>query len=316
MARNGVQLEKGLSHSAFLERYGTEEQCHAALVAWRWPEGFVCPRCGGRDHSFCAPRRLFQCFACQCQTSVRAGTVFQASKLPLRTWFLAMYLLAQSKNDIAALELMRLLGVKYDTAWLLKQKLFGAMQAHNAERPLPGLIQVDDAYLGGGAIRQPGDRSGRGAPNKLPFLAAVATRDGKPSAIHLRPVTGFTKAAIGGYAARNLAAGSAVVSDGLRCFNGFAGAGLTHVSIRTGSGKRPGEPALAWVNSVLGNIKAALTGTCRAVRHHHAGRYRAGFEWRFNHRLNLAEILPRRATTALRQHPTPLRSFRTAEADG
>lgn len=120
----------------------------------------------------------------------------------------------------------------------------------------------------GGVIttaKQPGDKSGRGAPNKLPFLAAVATRDGKPSAIHLRPVTGFTRAAIGDDAARNLAAGSAVVSDGLRCFDGFAAAGPTHVSIRTGSGKRPGEPALAWGNTVLGNIKAALTATCRAV---------------------------------------------------
>lgn len=316
MARKAVQMQKGLSLSAFLERYGTEEQCHAALVAWRWPEGFVCPRCGGREHSFCAPRRLFQCSACKRQTSVRAGTVFQASKLPLHTWFLAMYLLAQSKNDIAALELMRQLGVNYDTAWLLKQKLLGAMQAHNAERPLSGLIQVDDAYLGGEATHQPGDRRGRGAPNKLPFLAAVATRDGKPGAIHLRPVTGFTKAAIVDYAEHNLAAGSAVVSDGLRCFNGFAEAGLTHVSIRTGSGKRPSESALAWVNTVLGNIKAALTGTCRAVRRHHAGRYLAGFEWRFNHRLDLAEILPHLATTALRQHPTPLRSFRTTEVAG
>ena len=316
MARNGVQMQKGLSLSAFLDRYGTEEQCHAALVAWRWPEGFVCPRCGGRKHGFCAPRRLFQCSACKRQTSVRAGTVFQASKLPLRTWFLAMYLLAQSKNDIAALELMRQLGVNYDTAWLLKQKLLGAMLAHNAGRPLSGLIQVDDAYLGGEATRQPGDKRGRGAPNKLPFLAAVATRDGKPGAIHLRPVTGFTKAAIGDYAAHNLAAGSAVVSDGLRCFNAFAEARLKHVSIRTGSGKRPSEPALAWVNTVLGNIKAALAGTCRAVRHHHAGRYLAGFEWRFNHRLNLAEILPQLATTALCQHPTPLRSFRTTEVPG
>jgi len=316
MARNAVQLQKGLSLSAFLERYGTEEQCHAALVAWRWPDGFVCPRCGGREHSFCAPRRLFQCSACQRQTSVRAGTLFQASKLPLRTWFLAMYLLAQSKNDIAALELMRQLGVNYDTAWLLKQKLLGAMLASNAERPLSGLIQVDDAYLGGQATRQPGDKRGRGAPNKFPFLAAVATRDGRPRAIHLRPVTGFTKAAISDYATRNLRAGSAIVSDGLSGFNGFAEAGFEHEPIKTGSGKRPSEPALNWVNTVLGNIKAAIVGTCRAVRHHHAGRYLAGFEWRFNHRSNLAEILPRLARTALGQHPTPRRFFGIAEVTG
>ena len=314
MARNRVQFQKGLSLSGFLDRYGTEEQCHAALVAWRWPDGFVCPHCDGREHSFCAPRRQFQCSACRRQTSVRAGTVFQASKLPLRTWFVAMYLLVQSKNDIAALELMRQLGVSYEAAWLLKQKLLGAMAARNAERPLSGLIQVDDAYLGGETTRRPGDKRGRGAPNKLPFLAAVATRDGRPSAIHLRPVSGFTKAAIGDYAARNLAAGSTVVSDGLSCFNAFAEAGLEHHPILTGSGKRPSEPALAWVNTVLGNVKAAITGTCRALRHRHAGRYLAGFEWRFNRRTDLAQILPRLARAALLQHPTPHRFFRTAEA--
>ncbi|MCK8787563.1 transposase [Roseomonas sp. NAR14] len=112
MARNAVQFQKGLSLSAFQARYGTEEQCHAALVAWRWPEGFACPRCGGQRYAVCGPRKLFQCSACRHQTSVRAGTVFQASKLAATQWFLGLFLLTQSKNDIAALELMRQLGVK------------------------------------------------------------------------------------------------------------------------------------------------------------------------------------------------------------
>ena len=83
MARNWVQFQRGLSLPEVNERYGTEEKCHAALVAMRWPDGFVCPKCAGREHSYYAARRLFQCTACRVQTSVRAGTIFH--KLPFST---------------------------------------------------------------------------------------------------------------------------------------------------------------------------------------------------------------------------------------
>jgi hypothetical protein len=95
----------------------------------RWPDGFECPKCGGRQHGKIGPRKLFQCSGCRHQASVEAGTIFAASKLPLIRWFRAIYLMMQSRNDIAALELMRQLGVKYDTAWLMKQKLMAAMLA-------------------------------------------------------------------------------------------------------------------------------------------------------------------------------------------
>jgi transposase-like protein len=172
VARNPVQFQRGLSLGAFLAAYGTEEQCHAALVALRWPDGFVCPRCGGRRHGVIGPRRLFQCSACRHQASVKAGTVFAASKLELTKWFLAIYLMTQSKNDVAALELMRQLGVRYDTAWLVKQKLMAAMLERNRQRPLAGEVQIDDAYLGGELKWAEGGRRGRGSPNKLPFVAA------------------------------------------------------------------------------------------------------------------------------------------------
>ena len=115
MARNPVQFQKGLSLTEVGGRYGREEQCHAALIEMRWPEGFVCPKCGGRKYSYAKARRIFQCSACRVQTSVKAGTIFHKSRTPLVKWFLAIYLLTQSKNDIAALELARQLGVKWDT---------------------------------------------------------------------------------------------------------------------------------------------------------------------------------------------------------
>ena len=83
MARNKVQFQRGLSLAEFNKLYGTEDQCHDALVKMRWPDGFICPKCKGRAHAYCEPRKLFQCRACRLQTSVRAGTIFHKSRTPL-----------------------------------------------------------------------------------------------------------------------------------------------------------------------------------------------------------------------------------------
>jgi transposase-like protein len=129
MAINGVQFQRGLSMAAFLESYGTEEQCERALEAIRWPQGFRCPVCqGSRCSSFeRGGRRYWQCSHCRHQTTVKSGTIFEATKLPLTTWFLAMHLMTPSKNNVSALEPKRHLGVSYPTAWAIKRKL---MQVH------------------------------------------------------------------------------------------------------------------------------------------------------------------------------------------
>jgi transposase-like protein len=124
-----------------------------------------------------AARKLFQCDTCRKQSSVRAGTIFASSKLPLRLWFKAMYHLTQSKQGMSGLELSRRLGITYNAAWKLKHKLAQVMLERNAKKRLKGKVQMDDAYLGG-------ERSGsvgRGAEGKTPFVAAVETTDdGKP----------------------------------------------------------------------------------------------------------------------------------------
>lgn len=121
MARNLVQMQKGMSLTELHESYGTGERCEAALKAWRWPGGFVCPRCGSRDHAVVGRRQLYLCHGCRMQTSLTAGTVFHNTLLPLTKWFQGMYLLTQSKNSISTLELARQLGVRPDTASLAPQ---------------------------------------------------------------------------------------------------------------------------------------------------------------------------------------------------
>jgi len=244
MARNQVQFQKGLSEASFAEIYGTEEQCHAALVKWRWPNGFECPGCQGADHCVVTrgARRLFQ---------------------------------------------------------------------RNASKRLKGNVQMDDAYIGGARS----GRRGRGAAGKTPFVAAIATTDdGKPDQIILRPVKAFSSFAIRKLASTALNPHANIVSDGLACFAAVTQAGCLHTSIKTGSGKQAARaPAFKWVNTALGNIKAALVGTYRAVREKHVPRYLAEFEYRFNRRYDLQTMIPRLAFVALRTTPMPYRLLKLAD---
>ena len=87
MVKNVVQFQKGLSEAAFRSQYGTEEQCRAALFSWRWPQGFVCPKCGETHAVVLRTRPIQQCSTCRHQVSLIAGTIFHATRLPLTTWF-------------------------------------------------------------------------------------------------------------------------------------------------------------------------------------------------------------------------------------
>lgn len=147
--------------------YGTEEQYQKKLFNMR------CPNCHHDKYCQLHSRALFQCNQCHYQALLISGTLFAHSKLPLTVWFLAIYLITQEKNGISALELLRQLGVSYNTAWRVKQKLMQAMKERDDESPLDGYGQIDDAYWGG---VQRGIR-GRGAKGKRPFVAAVSMNE-------------------------------------------------------------------------------------------------------------------------------------------
>lgn len=310
MPRNRIQFQPGLSLPDFLQQYGTVEQCHTALFKLRWPEGFSCPECGHRGACW-LERQLYQCNRCHHQASLTARTIFDSTKLPLTTWFLAIYLLTQRKNSLSALQLARELGVSYNTAWKLKHKIMQVMFERAQSRVLSGRIEIDDAYLDG---ERPGKR-GRGAEHKVPFIAAVQTSaQGHPQYLQLRRVTAFTSKEIAHYAQRSIAPGSTVFSDGLACFKAFDARGCQHIASITGGGRASVQhPSFKWVNTLLGNVKNSLAGTFHAFHLKHAPRYLAEFEYRFNRRFDLGSMIERFSYVALRTPPMPYRLLRLAE---
>ncbi len=261
MSINQVQFQKGLSIADFMERYGTQEKCHAALVASRWPTGFVCPHCASTRHCTFERKGLqyWQCSACREQTTVTCGTIFQATKLPLTRWFLAMHLLTQAKNNVSALELKRHLGVRYKCAWLMKHKLLQVMSEREETRQLDGRVEIDDAYLGGAL---PGGKRGRGSQNKVSFIAAVQTTDtGHPILVCLKKLE-FTKDALTQWARKSLCASAQVISDGLACFTGVTTVGASHERTITGGGAASVKlEQFRAVNTLLGNLKTSFSGT-------------------------------------------------------
>ena len=229
-------------------------------------------------------------------------------------WFLAIFLLTQRKQSLSALQLSRDLGVKYDTAWRMKHKLMQVMLERGRKDPLGDRIEIDDAYLGG----EMSGRPGRGARHKTPFIAAVeTTQDGRPMKLHLRRVGGFRQREIARYASTSLVPGSIVLSDGLSCFTAVKTVGCLHVPIVIGGGRKAAQhPTFKWVNTLLGNVKTALTGTFHAIREKHVPRYLAEFEYRFNRRFDLPAMIERLAYVALRTPPMPHRLLSMAEVWG
>src|SRR3954453_7085837 len=307
------RVGRGLSEAAFRERFGSEEACRRALFEMRWREGLTCPSCGHRGFCELKARKIFQCNRCKKQVSLRAGTVFQDSKLPLTVWFWAIYHLSQSKGGISSIELARRLGVRQPTAWLMKHKLMRAMANREEQKPkLEGRVEIDDAYLGG---ERSGGKRGRGAAGKTPIVAAVeTTAERKPRRLKLTVVKGFRKKEVAKLAKRDLAPGSNVVSDVLSCWPAVEKAGCSHRPMVTGSGERAANWApFRWVNTTLGNIKTAIAGTYHHVSPQHAQHYLTSFGYRFNRRFQLDSIVERLAWAAVRTAPQPYRVV-TADA--
>jgi hypothetical protein len=303
-----------LSPPAFLEQFGTETQCEAALERARWPEGFRGPRRGQAAHHVLRSggRKTFRCQTCRVQTSPIAGTLFQSTHLALTLWFLAIDLISQAKTGRSALALKRQLGVSHPTAWPIQHQIMQAMTGRDAQYTPCGAVLVDDAYLGGERV---GGKAGRGSENKVPFVAAVSPNAaGHPLHTKMTPVPGFTRTALTGWAKAALAPGSQVISDGLACFTGVMAAGCDHQAILIGPRKPNEVPEFGWVNTILGHLKTGFSGAYHAFKFAKYGsRYLAAFAYRFNRRFHLDTLPTRLLVAAATIGPRPARWLRRAE---
>jgi transposase-like protein len=200
----------------FQEQFGTEESCRAYLYGKRWPNGFVCPKCGHTGHFDIKSRNKYQCKACNHQTTVAAGTVMEKTRTPLTKQFAAIYLVAGDKRGLSAMALRRKIGVAYFTAWTMLQKIRFAMGKRDEKYMLEGILEMDEGFFGGAAE---GSKRGRGT-EKTAVLVSVSLNDwGKPGFARMKTLESVNGEAVKTFAREQVKPGSEIRTDGLNVYN-------------------------------------------------------------------------------------------------
>jgi transposase-like protein len=262
----------------FRDWFHSEEACRNYLKKLRWPEGFVCPRCGGKRH-WKMSKGLFWCRQCHYQVSATAQTLFADSHQPLRLWFEAIWHVTSQKHGVSALGLQKALGLGgYRTAWNWLHKLRRAMVRPGRDR-LGGTVQVEEAYVGG---EQAGKR-GRGAAGKSLVLIAAQAAGKGIGRIRLKRVPNASAASLEAAVKEAIEPGSYVETDGWQGYNDLRRWGYEHRVIRPDA--EVGDNLLPLTNRVAALLKRWLLGTHQGgVKATHLDYYLAEFTFRFNRR--------------------------------
>src|ERR671910_2178595 len=163
--------EQEINLVSLVDRFHDEDKCRRYLEGLRWPDGLECPRCGGKTISHITTRRQLDCDSCRYRFSVTAGTIFHGSHLPLRKWFIAVYLIVGPQKGISINQLKRTIGVSYKTAWYLRHRIRAALIKVNIHL-MSGMVEVNEIFLGG-EMEEEGQRC---RANKTIFEAADSTR--------------------------------------------------------------------------------------------------------------------------------------------
>lgn len=287
----------------FQREFSTDEACAQHLRQMRWPDGFICPRCGHRESWFIRTRNILDCKGCRVKISLTAGTIFHKTRTALVKWYWLIYYMAMNKVGVSIAEMQRLLEIKdYRTAWLMAHKVRKAMADRDARYSLAGLIELDDSFFG-----PKGSKQGRGSERKSTVLCAVSLyrdRHGeeRPGFAHMRVVENASAQAIEDFLERlgcgvTTAEGQqllqAIRSDGWRSYGKAAtDEGLEHFKVVLRDPKAAGR-LLPWVHRVISNAKAVIRGSHRGVSEKHLQSYLSEICYRFNRRFWENEIFDR-----------------------
>jgi len=271
----------------FLDWFRDEQSCLSYLEQLRWPEGFACPRCGASNDPYVSSRARLMCAACGYQCTVTAGTLFDKTRTPLRTWLAAAWYVTNQKYGVSALGLQRVLGLgSYQTAWAMLHRFRRAMVRAGRER-LSGKVEVDESYVD---ILDPyklrkGARLQSGTAKTLVAIAIEVLEPKGFGRIRLRRVAGTSEQHLLPFVRDAVQPGARVHTDGSAAYRSLSEHGYIHhqsVQLRADD---PAHVSMPGVHRVASLLKRWLLGTHQgAVRSEQLDHYLDEFTFRFNRR--------------------------------
>jgi transposase-like protein len=270
-------------------RYFSDLDVATEFVAkMRWPDGPVCPKCGGVEYSYLTTRRLWKCKSCKKQYSVKVGTIFEDSALGLDKWLPAVWLIANSKNGISSHELGRALGTTQKSAWFMLHRIRLAMQSGSFEM-LSGTVEVDETFIGGKARnmhkadrRRKFGAATKGmnpATGKTPVLGMIE-RDGK---VRVRVVDNTKGRTLKSYVRDNIDSGASIYTDALPSYSGLD-ADYDHRVVDHAERYVDGNVHTNYMENFWALLKRGLHGTYISVQPFHLFRYLDERTFTFNMR--------------------------------
>ncbi|MBU2854899.1 IS1595 family transposase [Acidithiobacillus ferriphilus] len=288
--------------------FRTEAGCRDYIRRLRWPDGFLCRHCGVIEEPWIMKRGVFRCRACDSELSLTAGTVFQDTRKPLRTWFLAMWFITSQKNGVSALGLQRVLGLgSYETAWTWMHKLRRAMVRPGRDL-LTGEIEIDETYVGG---TEEGKR-GREIEKKSIVVVAAEKNGRGIGRVRLKHIKDVSAKSLLGFIRETVEPSATIHTDGWRGYSGLPAAGYKHRVTNISSGDEQAHEAMPRVHNVASLLKRWLLGTLQGgVQQQHLNYYLDEFTFRFNRRRSKARglLFHRLAQQAVAIDPAPYSSI-------
>lgn len=273
------KIKQEMNIMKLIEEYDTDKECREFLEKLRWPDGVVCPRCQGKQIRNSYSRNQFDCGSCGYQFSVTSNTTFHDSHLPLPKWFVAVYLMIESKKGISANQMKRTLNVSYKTSWYLCHRIRSAVIEANPE-PLNGIVEVDETWVGG--VKKNVGHGYKG--NKVVAIGAIE-RKGE---IRLQKIDKRDKETLHNFIDNNVSPDTkAIYTDDWPAYNGIDNKNTKHETVnRSADEWVRGDVNTNSIENVFSLFKRSVMGSYHKVSKKHLDAYLDELEWRFNNREN------------------------------